>query len=202
MKILILDDHKLVRAQIRHLLLQEITDANVFEAGNTIEANDLIANHYFDYVICDLELTKGSSLDLPIYCNHNNIPFMVISSHVNKLLIMELEKLNVACYVSKTSDLESISRGIEYLVSGRRYFCPLVQKTRSSKEKIVETTKLTLSKPQRAILNLLDKGYTRGEIAESLCKSPTTINNQLAIARDRNECNSTGELLRRFNFWE
>jgi DNA-binding CsgD family transcriptional regulator len=52
------------------------------------------------------------------------------------------------------------------------------------------------------VLKVIDQGYKRKEAASILKLSATTIDNQIAKARDINDCDSQDELMRRFRFWE
>ncbi len=127
---------------------------------------------------------------------------MIYSSHVNKVLITELLMINVNCYVSKTSGIDSLKRGIEMLLQRQKFYCRLVMSTIESKEEFKQTEKLFLSNGQKTVLEVLAKGHNRVETAKILRIKKSTINNHIARAREINDCENFEELLRRYRFWD
>ena len=127
---------------------------------------------------------------------------MVYSSHVNKIIIAELNELNVNCYVAKTSGIDALKKGMEALLSREKYECPFVISTSNSKDGYKYTEPLFLLKKQKMILEVMAKGYNREETAEILNLKMTAINNHIARARLNNECENFDELIRRYKFWD
>lgn len=203
MKVLILDDHQAIRELTKQYVLEILPTVEFVEASNIQEAKAALDEHMkFDYAICDLELKAGCSTEFPELCQHNRIPFMVYSSHVNLDLINVLEKLRVKAYVSKTSGVACLRKGLEALFKGHRYYCPLVAGTKESKEEYKEVTRLHLTPGQKKIMQVLSKGFNREEATGMLNIKRTTLNNQVARARESNDCESFEELLRRYRFWD
>lgn len=203
MNVLILDDHEAIREIVKTYTLKVLPGADFIECSNIEEAKDALSKPIrIDYVICDLELKTGCSIEFPDLCRHEKIPFMVYSSHVNKDLIKELENRRVRVYVSKISKITYLQQGLEELFKGRNYYCPLVQKTKDSKERFKELTRLDLTPGQRKVLEVLAKGFNRKDAAEMLGMKRSTLNNQVHRAREANDCEDFPEILRRFQFWE
>jgi DNA-binding NarL/FixJ family response regulator len=71
-----------------------------------------------------------------------------------------------------------------------------------SKEIYKETERLSLSKGQKAVLEVLAKGFNRKEAAKLLKIKESTLNNHIARARVTNFCENYEELLRRYRFWD
>jgi hypothetical protein len=71
-----------------------------------------------------------------------------------------------------------------------------------SKEIYKETERLSLSKGQKAVLEVLAKGFNRKEAAKLLKIKEYTLNNHIARARVTNFCENYEELLRRYRFWD
>jgi DNA-binding CsgD family transcriptional regulator len=61
---------------------------------------------------------------------------------------------------------------------------------------------LELTKGQKAVLEILIRGFNREEAANSLKISLNTLNNHIARAREMNNCENFEELLRRYRFWD
>ncbi len=203
MDILILDDHEVIRLVIKQKVLEIVPNANFHEYSTVTEAEAHITKKLpLDYVVSDLELTEGCNLKLINSARGLGIPVLIFSSHVNKALINQIEPLMVPCYVSKTSGEKALKLGLQALLHGKTYFCPLVVQTTNSSELYKETNPLSLTEGQIKILKEIQKGYTRKEVAKLLNIKVTTVANQVAKARDINDCNSQDELMRRFRFWE
>jgi DNA-binding NarL/FixJ family response regulator len=203
MKILILDDHDAIRMYVNQLVASIVPNATIF-LSNSIESaiSSINATSSVDFVICDLELNFGCSTVIPELCNDRKIPYMIYSSHVNMVLIQELEKYHVRSYVSKTSGIEALRSGVDALLNGKKYQCSLVKSTIESKSEFKETEKLELTKGQKAALEVLIRGFNREEAAEILNISLNTLNNHIARAREINNCENFEELLRRYRFWD
>jgi DNA-binding NarL/FixJ family response regulator len=203
MNILILDDHEAIRLVIKQQVLEIIPTANFFEYSTVRGALEHFSERLpVDFVVSDLELTEGCNLSFIATSRTNIKPVLIFSSHVNKVLIQKLEKEEIACYVSKTSGVDALKRGLQALLHGESYYCPLVNQTKLSPDSFKETDPLTLTVGQIKVLREIQKGYNRKETAQRLKVTATTVANQIAKARDINNCDSQEELMRRFRFWE
>lgn len=120
MKILILDDHDAIRMYVNQLVASIVPNATIF-LSNSIESaiSSINATSSVDFVICDLELNFGCNTLIPELCCDRKIPCMIYSSHVNMVLIQELEKYHVRSYVSKTSGIEALRSGVDALLNGK-----------------------------------------------------------------------------------
>jgi DNA-binding NarL/FixJ family response regulator len=197
MKILILDDHDAIRVFVSQLVTSIVPNATIFQSNSSESAiSSINATSSVDFVICDLELNFGCNTLIPELCNGRKIPCMIYSSHVNMVLIQELEKYNVCCYVSK------ISSGVDALLNGKKYQCSLVKSTIESPSEFKLTEKLNLTDGQKAVLEVLKHGFNRVEAADILKVSLNTMNNHIARARETNNCENFEELLRRYRFWD
>ena len=203
MEILILDDHEVIRFVIKQKVLEIVPNANFNEYSTVNEALDHLAKSSpVQYVVSDLELTEGCNLKLMEAARGLGIPVLIFSSHVNKDLIQSIELLKVPCYISKTSGLDALKLGLQALLQGQTYYCPLGIQTNNSSTPYKETRALKLTEGQIKVLKEIQKGFNRKEAAQQLNIKITTVANQIAKARDINNCNSQDELMRRFRFWE
>ncbi len=202
MKILVLDDHEAIRDAVVRWVSVVSPDAQSVQFSGVPEAKHFLKRNRVDFAVCDLELTHGCNTALLDVLDSLSIPTMVYSSHVNQVLIQELESKHVLCYVSKTSGILSLKAGLEALFMKQSYSCPLVQATAARQSDRLETAPLTLTKSQKQVLTLLSLGHTREEVADRLFNSVTTINNHIYRAREVNDCRDLTELLRRYRFWD
>jgi len=203
MRILIFDDHEVIQYFIKQQIESIVTNVEIIRCSTIESAKSAIKTPLgIDFAICDLEINSGSNIAIPEMCFERNIPYMVYSSHVNKVLISELKRINVNCYVSKTSGIESLKRGIEMLLNRQKFYCHLVISTIESKEEFKQTERLFLSEGQKTVLAVMAKGHNREEAAKFLKLKKSTINNHIARAREINDCENFEELLRRYRFWD
>lgn len=203
MKVLIIDDHLAIQKIVKDEVLQIQPDAEIIACSSFEDAiNFLNCEGNVDYVISDLELKVGCNSEIMNICRQNRLPLMVYSSHVNKVLMLEVEANRVKCYVSKGSEFYTLGLGISALFRNESYFCPIVLGTIQSRTKFKSTERLEITKGQKKILELLSKGFNREEVAQILKIKNTTLNNQIARAREMNFCENMEELIRRFNFWD
>jgi DNA-binding NarL/FixJ family response regulator len=203
MTILLIDDHPGIQSLVKQHILAFAPNAEVIGCFNVNEAKQLFSSQTkIDFVISDLELVEGCNLDVLNICHHNRIPCMIYSSHVNKVLLNEAEKLRVNCYVSKQSDLSHLDKGLKALFTNKKYYCSIVQRMKESNTSFKETKKLILTSGQKKIVDLLAKGFTRLDAKEMLKIKLNTLNNQIARAREVNDCGNLEELIRRYKFWD
>lgn len=203
MRILIFDDHEAIQFFLQQQIVTIVPNAEIVLCSTVESAKSLINTPpSIDFAICDLEINSGSTILIPMMCFERNIAYMIYSSHVNKVLISELLNINVNSYVSKTSGVDSLKRGIEMLLQRKKFYCRLVMSTIESKEEFKQTERLFLSEGQKTVLEVMAKGYNRIEAAKILRIKKSTINNHIARAREINECENFEELLRRYRFWD
>jgi DNA-binding NarL/FixJ family response regulator len=203
MRILIFDDHEAIQYFVKQQIENIVPNAEILRCSTLESAISVITTPPgIDFAICDLEINSGSNLSIPEMCFDRNIAYMVYSSHVNKVIVSELIKINVNCYVSKTSGVDSLKRGIEMLLNRQKFNCHLVMSTIESKEEFKQTERLFLSNGQKAVIEVMAKGHNRLETAKILKIKKATINNHIARAREINECENFEELLRRYRFWD
>ena len=203
MRILIFDDHEAIQYFVKQQIENIVPKAEILRCSTLESAKSLITTPPgIDFAICDLEINSGSNISIPEMCFDRNIAYMVYSSHVNKVIVSELLKINVNCYVSKTSGVDSLKRGIEMLLNRQKFNCHLVMSTIESKEEFKQTERLFLSNGQKAVIEVMAKGHNRLETAKILKIKKATINNHIARAREINECENFEELLRRYRFWD
>lgn len=203
MKIVILDDHHIILEFLKQKVNEILPGADVVLCSTIYEA--MMALQEIDmpnHLICDLEINAGRSMAIPEYCGRLKVPYMVYSSHVDKILVRDLEHCGVSVYVSKLSKIEFLHRGIQALVKGEIYKCPFVIATINEQEQFKETQKLQLTDEQIRVIEVMVKGYNRITAANLLGISLTTLNNHIARAREMNDCENFEELLRRFRYWD
>lgn len=201
MKIIVLDDHPLILNFLQSEIHEIYPEAQVLLFNEINPTLYYIKRNIVDFVICDLQIVSGKNLAVPNICHERKIPFMVFSSHTNKIIYDQLKKLKVVAYLSKAAQAIEIKNGLIALFNNREYFCSFTAYIANNDPSILPTDPVIATPKQTEILELLNAGLTQIEVSEKLGLSERTIYNHLAMARDKNDCHTTAELLRRYKFW-
>ncbi len=202
MIILILDDHPLILETIKKEVKSLLPNCEIHSFVAINEAVSFIQHNKVNFAICDIQIIQGKNIELPRICQLLKIPYMVYSSHVTYGLCNTLFELGVSVYVSKLSNMTEFQKGLSNLFLLQKFHCSIVKSSLENNIQQKDTLPLTFSKVQHQILILLNSGMTQTEVASYLSIANRTVINHLALLRINNNCNTTAELIRRFQFWE
>ena len=178
-KVLIADDHSIIRAGLKKIL-KEKNDIEVSgEAANHQEVLMLLANQMFDVVILDISMPGRDGLETlkeikSIYPKQN---VLMLSMHPEDRYAVRAIKAGAAGYVSKESATEELVDAIYKVSSGLKYV------SHSLAEKIAKSFEVDLEKPAHELLSdrefkvlrMIASGKSLQEIADELSLSANTI---------------------------
>lgn len=205
-KILIVDDHPLVRTGFAQLI-GDCPDLEVCgEAGDMAEALRQIDGAHPDLAIIDLSLAGGSGLDLieHIKSRDKNILMLVASMHDETLYAERVLAAGARGYINKQEAQDSIIRAIRQVLSGKVY---LSQKmTDRLLSGMVDTNNETrdidsLSNRELQVFELIGEGVPASQIAEQLNLSVKTIETHQAHIKKKLGLDSAHELNQRAIRW-
>jgi DNA-binding NarL/FixJ family response regulator len=179
-KVLIVDDHAILRAGLRMLLESQADIAVIGEAGDGHETLQKVDDLRPDLVLLDLTLPKLSGLEiLPLLKrNHPKVQILVLTMHDDESYLRQALSTGAAGYVlKKAADIELIS-AIHAVVQGEFYIHPSMTKVLLN-DIIQPTTSDNpwelLSEREREVLIRVAHGLTSAKIAEELNLSPKTV---------------------------
>lgn len=177
MKIVIVDDHPLVRQGITALLSLEEEVEVVGEAGTLREAVRLIKKQQPDLAIVDLRLgesSEGSGLEVIKACRKQGLSckFLILTSSVSTLDFQKACAVDVDGYLLKEAFPEELLMAIKLVGKGRKYFEPGLMETVVYKK---DNSWEKLTPKEQEVLLLLAEGLTNREIAEKLYISESTV---------------------------
>jgi len=123
MRVLVADDHPLVRRGLRDLLLDHFPMAEIVEAGDAREALAAIREGSWQLALVDINLPGRGGLDLLREIKHlrSEIPLLVVSAHTEEEFALRTLKLGAAGYVSKQSAADVLVGAVKKVMSGGRY---------------------------------------------------------------------------------
>ena len=179
MRILIADDHPVVRHGLKQILALDPELTVVGEAKNGNEALDLARKVEWDVAILDYSMPGKSGLELvkDIKREHPTRPVLVLSMHPEDLHATRILKAGGAGYVNKESASEELTAAIRKVVGGGKYVSPTLAE-RLAYELTPGTQKPlheTLSDREYRVMWLLASGKQINQIAQEMFLSPNTV---------------------------
>lgn len=198
-KILLVDDHIIVREGLKKILEKE-TDLEISgEAGNAGEVLDFLKNNECDIVILDINLGARSGLDIvkDIKKINKNIKILVLSIYPEDSFAFNAHKLGVSGYLTKDVSNEELLNAIRRINKGRKYLSEtlaekLALRMDSDEEKPVHEK---LSRREFQILLLIGKGKSLINIAKELFLSYNTVYTYRNRILEKMGMNSNAELI-------
>jgi DNA-binding NarL/FixJ family response regulator len=191
-RIVLADDHALVRQGIRSLL-SSIADFEVVgEAADGREALRLIRVLAPDVALLDISMPELNGLDAAARALREwpRLKVIVLSMHAAELFVIEALRAGVNGYLLKHADLSELERAIRAVARGERYLAPAVsgpvieRLLRTGHDERDEKGD-ALSPRQREVLQLIAEGKSTREIAERLNLSPKTVETHRAQLMQR-----------------
>jgi len=182
LRILLADDHKMVREGLRVLLDGEPGLQVVGEAASGNEVLKRAGELKPDVVVMDLSMPEGNGLQATewLRTRHPAIKVVVLTAHEDESYLAQLCKAGVAGYVLKRSAGDDLVQAIRMAAKGQPYFEPALaakalarQAARPSAGQ--ETTNAQLSEREKEVLSLVAWGYSNKEAADKLNVSVKTV---------------------------
>jgi two-component system, NarL family, invasion response regulator UvrY len=199
-KVLITDDHPVVRKGIRQILEDDDRIQKVEEAGKGRELLDKLRDEKYDVILLDISLPGGNGLDLigQIKKIQPSAAILMLSIYSEELYAIKALKLGASGYLTKTSAPEELLTAIHKVSKGERYISiSLADKladnliTKSDKQLFQ-----SVSTREMDVLMLLAAGKTFAQIAAELSLSPKTISTYRDRLLTKLKLKTTSELIR------
>ena len=179
MKVLIVDDHAVVRLGLERLLALEFPNSTFSSASHPQEALDLAFREAWDIVILDLEIPGRGGLEIleQIKSKCPKLPVVIYTIHSEEHFAIRCLKAGASGFISKTSDLEELLRAVEHAGKGRRYINPELGEILAAHyaEDPSATPIENLSNREFQVFRMLARGMGTTDIANELSLSVKTI---------------------------
>ncbi len=192
MRILLVDDHTLVRKGLSQLLYSCMDGAEVIEAGDADEAAGLLAKEPFDVALVDIRMPGRGGLDLlrEIRSTWPSVPVIIVTNYDNPEYVKAAMAEGAAGYLLKDSTPADLSQAITVAVSGagnvlsaraiRNLFDGSDAMANGSRHGYHRGTEAGLTRREADILELLAGGNSNREISRALFLSEKTVKAHLA----------------------
>lgn len=198
MKILLVDDHALVRQGVRRLLAA-IPGGEILEAATSFDALAQFRQAKPDVVILDISLAGASGLELlkRLLIENPHVKILMLSMHSEALYAARAMQAGARGYISKGASAEELIAAVQKVAEGKRYVereiaTDLAMKQFSGDGDVLE--RLTMREME--ILRLLGEGKSLSAIASTLGVAYKTIANACSIMKSKLAVERTADLIR------
>lgn len=179
-RILIGDDHAVIRKGLRQILLERYPSAIIEEANDAEGLISKAIGGKFDVIISDLSMPGRSGLDVLSYIKQNfpDLPVLILSSYPEDQYAIRTLKAGASGYLSKETAPEELVKAVERVLQGRKYISSsIAEKMAENLEQGGErkTGYESLSDREFDVFKLIAAGKPVSEIAEKLSLSVTTV---------------------------
>lgn len=176
-RVLIVDDHSLMRVGLVTSLSLDPEISVVAEASTGRQALELYARHKPDVVLMDFRLPdmNGDEVISALCAQFPDAKVMAVSTYDSQEYIYRCVQAGARAYLSKNVVLEELLRAIRLVCSGQNYLPPVIA------SRLVERLHAPqLSPRESAVLQLMAKGSTNKEIAQALSIAETTVKDHVS----------------------
>ncbi|MGF6223310.1 response regulator transcription factor [Pseudomonas frederiksbergensis] len=175
-KVLLVDDHPVVRAAVR-LVLELEGFKRISEASSGSEAISLLHEHSFNLVVLDLVMPGGDGLELLERIRASDWSCLVlVFTSLDPLFFQErCMRAGAMAYVAKTNDLSQLHKAVHAVMTGYTYFARLPSGSQDARQRSEKQMIDKLSNRELTILQYLARGKSNKAIAELMHLSHKTV---------------------------
>jgi DNA-binding NarL/FixJ family response regulator len=197
MKILLVDDHIVVREGVRRLL-SGIGGIDLREAASGDAALEMFGKERPDLVLLDLNLTGIGGLELlrRLLALDEKVRVVVFSMHAEPIYAARALRLGARGYVSKSAGAEELVTAVKRVAEGGRYVEQEIAGELAFSELSAEDPLQQLTTREIEILRLLGEGNSLTEIAQSIGVAYKTVANTCSIIKSKLGVERTADLIR------
>jgi two-component system invasion response regulator UvrY len=199
MKVLIADDHAVVRRGVREILEESPLGLFIDEAGSAGEALKAIRDKAYDIVLLDIAFPDGSGLEvlhqMRLLCPQ--IRVLLFSMHPEAQYAQRALRLGASGYLTKDSAPEEMMNAINKVVAGGKYITQSLAEHLANEidPQVEKTAYESLSDREFQVLTRLGGGKSIGEIAAELSLSPKTISTYRSRLLEKLNLKSTADII-------
>jgi len=199
-RILIADDHAILRRGLKEILVDELKDAIFAEAGNAQQVLTDVRKQVWDLVILDITMPGRSGLDLlrDLKQLQPELPVLVLSMHPEDQYAKRVLRSGAAGYMNKETAPKELVTAIRKVLAGGRYVSAALAEKLAS-DLSADSARLPherLSDREFEVLRMIASGKTVSQIAEELHLSVTTVSTHRARILEKMDMANNAELMR------
>jgi two-component system invasion response regulator UvrY len=179
LRILIADDHAIVRKGLKQVIMDEYHSANIVEVSDAEDLLKEVIGNEWDIVICDMNMPGRSGLDAlnQIKQASPHLPVLIMSMYPEDQYALRVLKAGASGYLSKDTIHDDIIKAIQTLQLGKKFITPSIAEKLAStlgQDNSLQSHEI-LSDREFDVFKLLASGKSVSEIAAQLSLSATTV---------------------------
>jgi two-component system invasion response regulator UvrY len=177
-RILLADDHEVLRKGLLQILTEKYPEAEFGEAMNSADTLDTLSRHAWDILILDIFMPGRGGLEVlhEARREYPKLPVLVLSSAPDDQLALRVLKSGAGGYLNKRVVSEELVKAVGKLLSGGRYVSPAIAELLAEESSQASLAPhASLSNREFEVLRLLVAGRSIKEIASELCLSAKTV---------------------------
>jgi two-component system response regulator NreC len=203
LRILVADDHTLVRQGLRKILESQPGWVVVGEAGDGRDAVQQTMDLQPDVVIMDIAMPRLNGVEAvqQIARRNPNARVLVLSMYADEAYVTRAVRAGAAGYLLKDSADADLIQAVGALSEGKSFFSPAVARVlldeyvRQLAERGIADRFETLSEREREVFQLIAEGHSNKEVASMLHISPTTVETHRAHIMEKLDLHSTADIV-------
>ena len=202
-RVLVADDHALVREGIRKVIDEPGHMEVVGEASNADEVESMVAELTPDVLVLDVTMPGRSGLELTRHLTtaHPDLRILILTMHDKQEYVLDAVRAGAHGYVLKDGEPDEVQRGIEVVHRGEAFYTPwaaaqISAALRGESDPGEEDRIDRLSERELEILREVSRGRTSKEIGEELGISPRTVESHRLRVMDKLEIRTIAGLTR------
>jgi DNA-binding NarL/FixJ family response regulator len=203
LRVLLADDHSIVRRGMRSLLETENSVEVIAEAADGLEALRLCEEHHPDLLILDVAMPKLNGIDVAARSQKMDPPprTIMLSMHLDESYVMRSINAGARGYLLKDATDEDLLPAIRAVAAGKSFFSPAVSRllledyVRQLKQRGLEDSYHLLTEREREVLQLLAEGRSNKEVAAVLGVGVSTVETHRANLMQKLGLRNTAEIV-------
>jgi DNA-binding NarL/FixJ family response regulator len=200
LKILVIDDHEVVRRGVKQILQETFPHVEVGEADTGQKGIAAVRQEPWDLAIVDISLPDQSGLELlcELHDTAPQLPLMVLSLHSEEQYAVRAFRAGAMAYLTKQTAPEELARAVQQVLTGRMYVTASIgeRMAGSLSKDSTGPDHHTLSNREFEVLRCLAQGQSIKSIGQSLDLSVKTVSTYRARLLGKLQLSTTAELIR------
>ena len=198
LRILIADDHTIVRRGLKQILTEEFSNAVIDEVPDAEELIKKVMAEKWDVVVSDLSMPGRSGLDAlqQIKSSFPDLPVLILSIHPEEQYALRALKSGASGYLSKDTAPDELVKAVKKVLLGKKYISQSIAEKLADSFSANTSKQLheTLSDREFDVMKLLANGKSVSDIAEMLSLSVTTVSTYRARVMTKMNLKSNSDL--------
>ena len=201
MRILIADDHTIVREGIKMLLTEAYPLAEIIDVSDAVDLMKLVYKEKWDVIICDISMPPGDSgLDAVKQIKEYapKLPVIILSMHAPEQYAVRAIKAGAMGYLTKGAATLELVKAVNTVLNGKKYLSPDVADVLADAFEHINSSKTveSLSDREFEVFKLLASGKSISDIAKQLILSANTVSTFRARIFEKMGFHNNLELIR------